>query len=61
MPGTRPVRQPGTPPDTAALREETGKPSQQILDLRRTLEERDEELTASREIPLVVISYQKLG
>ena len=39
----------GAPPDTAALKEELDKLGQQILDLRRTLEERDEELAAARE------------
>jgi chromosome segregation ATPase len=39
----------GAPPDTAALSEELDKLGQQILDLRRTLEERDEELAAARE------------
>jgi Family of unknown function (DUF6262) len=39
----------GVPPGTAALREEIEKLSQQILDLRRALEERDEELAAARE------------
>jgi hypothetical protein len=39
----------GPPPDTAALKEELDKLGQQILDQRRTLEERDEELAAARE------------
>jgi Family of unknown function (DUF6262) len=39
----------GTPPDTTALKEELDKLGHQILDLRRTLEERDEELGAARE------------
>ena len=39
----------GAPPDTAALQQEVQKLGQQILDLRRALEERDEELAAARE------------
>lgn len=39
----------GAPPDTAALQQEAEKLRQQVLDLRRTLEERDEELAAARE------------
>jgi chromosome segregation ATPase len=39
----------GAPPDTADLAEELDKLGQQILDLRRTLEEREEELAAARE------------
>lgn len=39
----------GPPPDTTALKEELDKLGHQILDLRRTLEERDEELAAARE------------
>ena len=35
--------------DAAALREQAGSLRQQILDLRKTLEERDEELAAARE------------
>jgi hypothetical protein len=39
----------GASPGTAVLREEMEKLSHQILDLRCTLEERDEELAAARE------------
>ena len=39
----------GAPDDEAALREQAGSLRQQILDLRKTLEERDEELAAARE------------
>ena len=39
----------GAPDDTAALREQADSLRQQILDLRKTLEERDEELAAARE------------
>ncbi len=39
----------GAPEDAAALREQAGSLRQQILDLRKTLEERDEELAAARE------------
>jgi hypothetical protein len=39
----------GTPADVTALREQVDSLRQQILDLRRTLEERDEELAAARE------------
>jgi hypothetical protein len=39
----------GAPPDIAAHKDETDKLGHQILDLRRTLEERDEELAAARE------------
>jgi hypothetical protein len=39
----------GAPDDAAALREQAGSLRQQILDLRKTLEERDEELAAARE------------
>jgi hypothetical protein len=39
----------GAPPDTAALTEELDQLGQQLLDLRRTLEEREEELAAARE------------
>ena len=39
----------GAPDDAAALREQADSLRQQILDLRKTLEERDEELAAARE------------
>jgi uncharacterized protein involved in exopolysaccharide biosynthesis len=39
----------GSPDDAAALREQADSLRQQILDLRKTLEERDEELAAARE------------
>jgi hypothetical protein len=39
----------GAPDDAAALREQAGSLRQQILDLRKTLDERDEELAAARE------------
>jgi uncharacterized protein involved in exopolysaccharide biosynthesis len=39
----------GAPADIAALREQADSLRQQILDLQRTLEERDEELAAARE------------
>jgi len=39
----------GAPDDEAALREQADSLRQQILDLRKTLEERDEELAAARE------------
>jgi chromosome segregation ATPase len=39
----------GAPDDAAALREQADSLRQQILDLRTTLEERDEELAAARE------------
>jgi DNA repair exonuclease SbcCD ATPase subunit len=39
----------GAPPDTAALQARVEQLQQQVLDLRRALEERDEELAAARE------------
>lgn len=39
----------GAPDDEAALREQADSLRQQILDLRKTLDERDEELAAARE------------
>lgn len=39
----------GAPDDAAALREQAGSLRQQILDLRKTVQERDEELAAARE------------
>ena len=39
----------GAPDDAAALREQADSLRQQILDLRKTLDERDEELAAARE------------
>lgn len=39
----------GAPHDTTALREQADSLRQQILDLRKTLDERDEELAAARE------------
>jgi Family of unknown function (DUF6262) len=39
----------GAPDDAAALREQADSLRQQILDLRKTLEEHDEELAAARE------------
>jgi hypothetical protein len=39
----------GAPDDAAALREQAGSLRQQILDLRKTLGERDDELAAARE------------
>jgi hypothetical protein len=39
----------GAPDEEAALREQADSLRQQILDLRKTLEERDEELAAARE------------
>jgi chromosome segregation ATPase len=39
----------GAPDDAAALREQADTLRQQILDLRKTLDERDEELAAARE------------
>lgn len=39
----------GAPADTAALREQADSLRQQLLDLRKALEERDEELAAARE------------
>lgn len=39
----------GAPADTAALQAQAGQLEQQVLDLRRLLEERDEELAAARE------------
>ena len=39
----------GPPDEAAALREQAGSLRQQNLDLRKTLEERDEELAAARE------------
>jgi hypothetical protein len=39
----------GTPADTAALRDQADNLRQQVLDLRKALEERDEELAAARE------------
>jgi len=39
----------GAPPDTAALQARVEQLQQQVLDLQRALEERDEELAAARE------------
>jgi len=39
----------GAPDDTAALREQADSLRQQVLDLRKTVQERDEELAAARE------------